>query len=169
MQAIIRFGELKLEQFIQGATNNWLIFSPLPYSMQHSSGIDNSVIISATPTIEIIDADLDVAINPQYKYAYSIATDNKLKLAFSKETHADKGSALEALKCIALTYELGNLQPNGNYYKVKVRNSLGEEIHRTTPLTLDQVDKVVATFDDTRDMNTSGFLEYVLTRDFIVN
>ncbi|WP_029518066.1 hypothetical protein [Paenibacillus polymyxa] len=169
MQAIKRFGELKLEQFMQGVNNNWLIFSPLPHSKQHSSGLDDSIIISATPTVEIIDADLDVKIDPQYVYTYSIATDNKLKIAFDKSTHLDKGSALDTLKYISITYELGNLVPNGNYYRVVVRNSLGEEVHRTNPLLLDQVDKVISTLDDTRDVSTSGYVRYEIERDYIVN
>ncbi|MEJ3719127.1 hypothetical protein WGM54_13990 [Paenibacillus polymyxa] len=169
MQAIKRFGELKLEQFVQGVNNNWLIFSPLPFGRQHSSGIDGDIIISATPTIEIIDADLDVVIDPQYTYAYSVATDNKFKLAFSKTSYKDKSSAMEALECLSIKYELENLVPNGNYYRVVVRNSLGEEVHRTNPLLLDQVDKVISTLDDTRDVSMSGYVRYEIERDYIVN
>lgn len=29
-QAIVRFGELKVESFVQGSENNWLIYGPLP-------------------------------------------------------------------------------------------------------------------------------------------
>ncbi|MDP9675177.1 hypothetical protein J2W97_001160 [Paenibacillus jamilae] len=168
MQAILRFGELKPEQFVQGVYNNWLIFPPLPFGKQHSSGLDGDIVISATPTIEIIDADLDVAIDPQYAYAYSIATDNKFKLAFSKTTHKDKSSAMEALECISIKYELGNLQANGNYYRMVIRNSLGEEIHRTNPETLERTIQIASTFDDSRDTVAGGFLKYELVRDYQV-
>ncbi|WP_431785789.1 hypothetical protein [Paenibacillus lactis] len=167
-QAIIRFGELKVEKFETGNVNSWIVFSPLPYSKQHSSGLDGTVAISATPTVEIIDADLDVAIPPQYTYAYSIATDNKIKLAFDKNMYADKSSALESIKCISITYELGDLEVNGNNYFLIVRNSLGEEIHRTVPQTLDQTKVVISTFDDTRSVDAGGFLKYELVRDYIV-
>ncbi|PIH59679.1 hypothetical protein [Paenibacillus sp. LK1] len=168
MNTILRFGEMKAEQFIQGVNNNWIVYSPLPYAKQHSSGIDDLVIINGLNTKEIVDADLDVTIDSQYDYVYSISTDNKLKLSFDKSKHTDKSSVVEALKCVAITYALGNLKPNGNYYKVIVRNSLGEEIHRTTPMTLDKVDKVISTFDDTRDVGTSGFLSYQIVHDYIV-
>ncbi|RPK23981.1 hypothetical protein [Paenibacillus xylanexedens] len=168
MNTILRFGEMKAEQFVQGVNNNWIIYSPLPYAKQHSSGIDDSVVISGLNTKEIVDADLDVAIDLQYDYTYSISTDNKLKISFSKSKHSDKTSAMEALKCVAVTYALGNLKPNGEYYKVVARNSHGEEVHRTTPMTLDKVDKVISTFDDTRDISASGFLSYHVVRDFIV-
>lgn len=168
MQAIIRFGELSVEQFVGGTVNNHLVFSPLPYSKQHSSGLDNSISFNLINAVEIIDADLDVAITTPNEYAYSIGTDNKIKIAFDKTKHLDKTSAIEALKLVAITYDLGNLKPNANLYKVVVRNSLGEEIHKTNPLTLDVIDKVVSTFDDTREIASSGFLRYELVRDFIV-
>lgn len=169
MQRIIRLGELKLEQFVQGNVNNWLIFSPLPYSKQHSSGIDGDIVIGTAPSLEVIDADLDVDIPTQYTYAYSIATDNKLKIAASKDVFTDKTTALDLLKCLSVVYELGNLTPNGSYYRVIIINSLGEEIHRTTPLTLDQIEQVIKTFADTRDIQSSGFVEYKIVQDFIVN
>ncbi|WP_405169300.1 hypothetical protein [Paenibacillus sp. FSL H3-0286] len=168
-QAIVRFGELKVDSFVQGVVNNWLIYSPLPYAKQHSSGLDGDVVISATPTTEIIDADLDVAIDSQYAYAYSIATDNKLKVAFDKTKHPDKGSALEALKCISITYELGHLTPNGGLYIAIFRNSLGEEIHRTTPMPLSQCTTVISTFNDTRQIDTGGYLKCEVVPDFVVN
>jgi hypothetical protein len=168
-QAIVRFGELKVDTFVQGLVNNWLIYSPLPYSKQHSSGLDGDVVIGATPTQEIIDADLDVAIDPQFTYVYSIATDNKLKLAFDKTKHPDKGSALEALKCISITYELGHLTPNGGLYVAIFRNSLGEEIHRTTPMSLTQVTTVISTFNDTRQIDTGGYLRCEVVPDFVVS
>ena len=164
-QGIVRFGELKVENYVEGNTNNWLIFSPLPYSRQHSSGIDGDIIISATPTIEIIDVDLDVPINPQVAFAYSVATDNKIKMAFDK-TKFDKAGAIEALKCVSIIYELGHLEVNGNNYVMIARNSLGEEIHRTVPQTLDQLKTVISTFDDTRSVDVSGFLSYQLVRDY---
>ncbi|WP_095206112.1 hypothetical protein [Paenibacillus sp. O199] len=168
MNTILRFGEMKAEQFVQGVNNNWIIFSPLLYAKQHSSGIDNMVIINNLVTKEIVDADLDVTIDSPYDYVYSISTDNRLKLSFSKSKHTDKTSALDALKCVTIIYTLGKLKPNGEYYRVVARNSLGEEVHRTTPLTLDKVDKVISTFDDTRDVGTSGFLSYQIVRDYIV-
>lgn len=167
-QAIVRFGELKLEKYEKGNVNHWLVFSPLPYAKQHSSGLDGDITISATPTVEIIDADLDVAIDPQYAYAYSIATDNKLKVAYTKDAHANMGAALDALKCISIVYDLGDLSVNGNFYNVVVRNSLGEEIHRTTPMTLDQAKTMISTFDDTRQIDYDGFLKYELKRDYTV-
>ncbi|ASA22753.1 hypothetical protein [Paenibacillus donghaensis] len=168
-QAIVRFGELKVESFVQGIINNWLIYSSLPYSKQHSSGLDGDVLIGATPTVEIIDADLDVTINPSYTYAYSIATDNKLKIAFDKVKHPDKGSALEALKCISITYDLGHLTPNGGLYISIFRNSLGEEIHRTTPMSLAQCTTVISTFNDTRQVDTGGYLKCEVVPDFVVS
>lgn len=168
MNTIVRFGELKAEQFVTGNTNSWVIFSPLPYAKQHSSGLDGDIVINGLKTVEIIDADLDVAIDPQYDYAYSIGTDNRIKVSFEKSKHAEKNSVFEALKCIALAYDQGNLKPNANYYKVVVRNGRGEEVHRTTPMALDKVDKVISTFDETRDIASSGFLKYEVVRDFIV-
>lgn len=168
-QAIVRFGELKVESFTQGTNNNWITYSELPFSKQHSSGLDGDIVIGATPTIEIIDADLDVAIDSQFAYAYSIATDNKLKIAFSKTKHPDKGSALEALKCTSITYELGHLTPNGGLYIAVFRNSLGEEIHRTTPMSLAQVTTVISTFNDTRQIDTGGYLRCEVVPDFVVS
>ncbi|MBE7897190.1 hypothetical protein G7L40_00500 [Paenibacillus polymyxa] len=169
METIIKLAELKLEQFVQGTNNNWLIFSTLPESKQHSSGIDGDVILNALKAVEIIDADLDVVIDAAYDYSYSISTDNKLKLAFAKSKHADKGSALDSLKCVTITYELGDLKRNGDYYRVIARDNLGAELHRTNPLTLDQIDKVISTFDSTRDVSTSGYVKYEIKPDFIVN
>ncbi|RXZ78196.1 hypothetical protein EBB07_29515 [Paenibacillaceae bacterium] len=167
-QKIIRFGELKIEKFVEGINNYWLIYGALPNSRQHSSGIDGDISISATPTKEIIDADLDVAIDPGVKYVYSVATDNKIKIAFDKNTHADKGSAAEALRCISITYELGELVANGNLYIMIIRNSLGEEVHRTTPVTLDQIKNIATTFDDTRETSVGGILTYGFERYYTV-
>lgn len=166
-QSIIRFGELKPENYTEGLNNGWITFSPLPYSRQHSSGIDGDIVISATPTIEIVDVDLDVAINPQYEFAYSIGTDNKLKLAFDK-TKYSKASAIEVLKCVSIIYELGHLTPNGNNYVVITVNSLGEETHRTIPLSLEQAKNMISTFDDTRSLDDGGYLSHKLVRDYRV-
>lgn len=166
-QGIVRFGELKVENYHEGVNNGWLVFSPLPYSRQHSSGIDGDVIISATPTIEIIDADLDVPIDPKYAFAYSIGTDNKMKMAFDK-TRYTKATAIEALKCVSVVYEQARLEVNGNNYVMIARNSLGEEIHRTIPQTLDQLKNVISTFDDTRSVNDVGPLRYDIVRDYRV-
>ncbi|MFL1672454.1 hypothetical protein [Paenibacillus dendritiformis] len=167
-QAIIRFGELKIEKYVEGNVNNWLVYSPLPYSKQHSSGIDGDIIISATPTVEVIDADLDVPIDPQYAFAYSIATDNKIKIAFSKDKYPNSVSAAEALRCITIIYEMGKLTSNGNLYVLTIRNSLGEEIHRTMPITLDQIKTVSTTFDDTRETSVGGILKYEFVKDYVV-
>lgn len=169
MQRIIRLGELKVEQFVQGTVNNWIVFSPLPYSKQHSSGIDGDIVIGTTPTLEVIDADLDVTIPAGYTYSYSIATDNKLKIAADKAVFTDKSTSFDLLKCLSIVYELGNLTPNGNYYRVIIINSLGEEVHRTTPLTIDQIEQVIKTFAETRDIQASGFVEYKIVQDFIVS
>ncbi|PIH59165.1 MULTISPECIES: hypothetical protein [unclassified Paenibacillus] len=166
-QSIVRFGELKPENYTEGLNNAWITFSALPYSRQHSSGIDGDIVISATPTVEIVEVDLDVAINSQYEFAYSIGTDNKLKMAFDK-TKYSKASAIETLKCISITYELGHLEANGGLYVAIARNSLGEEVHRTVPQTLDQLKNVISTFDDTRSVDVSGFLSYQIVRDYRV-
>lgn len=168
-QAIVRFGELKVDSFVQGMVNNWIVYDVLPYSRQHSSGLDGDIVIGSTPTVEIIDADLDVTIDPQFGYAYSIATDNKLKIVFDKTKHTTKGAALEALKCISITYELGHLTPNGGLYIAIFRNSLGEEIHRTTPMSLAQVTTVISTFNDTRQVDTGGYLKCEVVPDFVVS
>lgn len=119
--------------------------------------------------MEIIDADLDVAIDPHFAYVYSIATDNKLKIAFNKTKHSDKSSALEALKCISITYELGHLTPYGGMYIAIFRNSLGEEIHRTTPMPLASCTTVISTFNDTRQIDTGGYLKCEVIPDFVVS
>ncbi|MNW57368.1 hypothetical protein D3C74_351660 [compost metagenome] len=91
-----------------------------------------------------------------------------MKVAFDKNTYLDKTSAINALKCVSVTYEIGNLTANGNLYVLVVRNSLGEEIHRTTPLTLQQIETVMSTFDDTRATGYGGFLKFDIVRDYIV-
>ncbi|WP_440110354.1 hypothetical protein [Paenibacillus sp. QZ-Y1] len=166
-QGIVRFGELKVENYFEGINNGWIVFSPLPNSRQHSSGIDNDIVISATPTVEIIDVDLDVPIDPKYAFAYSIGTDNKMKMAFDK-TKFNKVTAIDVLKCISVIYELGHLEVCGNNYLLIARNSLGEEIHRTVPQTLDQLKNVISTFDDTRSVDIIGPLKYELVRDYKV-
>jgi len=167
-QAIIRLGELKVERFVEGLVNNYLVFSPLPLSKQHSSGLDGDIVMSATPTLEIIDADLDVAINPQYEYVYSVGTDNKLKVAFDKSKHTNKGSAIDALKCVSVIYEQGELIVSGNEYVLTVHNSRGEEIHRTVPQSPAQLLTVMSTFDDTRQVDEVGPLDYKIRRNYTV-
>ncbi len=168
-QAIIRFGEMKVENFVEGNINNYIVFSPLPYGKQHSSGLDGDIIISATPTKEIIDADLDVQFDSDLKFVYSIATDNKFKLVYNKNKYNNKFEALEDIKCISVIYELGNLQAvSGNLYYIIVRNSLGEEIQRTTPLTLSQCNTFIDQLESTRDINFGGFLKYETKRVYVV-
>lgn len=167
-QAIVRLGELKVEKFIEGVVNNYVVYSPLPLSKQHSSGLDGDIVISATPTIEIIDADLDVAIDLQYEYAYSIGTDNKLKVAFDKSKHVNKGSAVDALKCVSVIYEQGELMVTGNEYVLTVHNSRGEEIHRTVPQSPAQLLTIISTFDDTRQVDEVGPLDYKIRRNYTV-
>lgn len=166
--AIKRLGELRVESFVEGVNNNWLVYGPLPYSKQHSSALDGDVIISATPSLEIVDSDLDVQIPADVVYAYSVGPDNKIKISFSKNLHADKVSAINALKCVSVTYDIGKLTPNGNLYVLTVKNSMGEEIHRTTPMTLAQIQTVTSTFNDTRATDYDGFLEFVILPDYII-
>lgn len=167
--AIKRLGELRVENYVEGINNNWVIFKALPNSKMHSSAVDGDVIISATPSQEIVDADLDVAIPSGYIYTYSVGTDNKVKIAFDKNLYADKASAINALKCVSITYEIGTLTPNGNLYILTVKNSMGEEIHRTTPMSLLQIQTVTSTFNDTRATDYDGFLEFVISPDYIIS
>lgn len=166
--AIKRLGELRVDGYIEGTNNNWVIYKPLPYSKMYSSGIDGDVFLSATPSIEIVDADLDVAIPSGYTYQYSLAIDNRLKVAFDKNLYSSKSEAVNALKCVSVTYTLGTLIPNGHNYILTVKNSIGEEIHRTTPMTLTQLQNVISTFNDTRATDYDGYLEYVVSPDYLL-
>lgn len=168
--AIKRLGELRVESFVEGTTNNWLVYKPLPNSKMHTSVVDYDVeFIASTPSIQIAEADLDIPIPEGFAYAFSVGTDNKLKVAFSKSLHTDKTSAINALKCASITYQEGNLTPNGNLFVLTVKNSLGEEIHRTTPITLDQIKTVISTFNDTRATEYDGSIEFVITPDYLVS
>lgn len=168
-QAIIKISDLSVESFVTtGTNNNYLIFSPLPYSKQNSSGIDGFIQISNIAANEIVDADIDVALTGS-NYAFSIGTDNKIKLAFNKTLHATKAAALTALKNEEITYELGNLKLDAANYTLIARDSVGQEIHRTTPVTLEQATNVISTLDMSRDFNTDGFIRYELTHNFIVS
>ncbi|ALS22307.1 hypothetical protein [Paenibacillus naphthalenovorans] len=169
-EAIVRLGELRVESFVQGEVNNWLVYDVLPKSKLHSSGLDGDVILKAsTPAIEIVESDLDIPIEEGYGYAFSVGTDNKLKVAFNKSLHTDKTSAISALSCASVTYEQGNLTPNGNNYIAIARNSMGEEIHRTTPMPLTALMNVITTLDDTRATAFGGNLIFHIERDYIVN
>lgn len=168
-QAIVRLGELRVENFVEGINNNWIIYSPLPKSKMHSSGIDGDIVLSVTPTIEVVEADLDIEIPEGYLYSYSIGPDNKLKIAFDKDSYPDKASAISALKCVSVTYDQGHLQPNGNNYIAIARNSLGEEVHRTTPMALTALMNVITTLDDTRATDYGGNLIFHVERDYIVS
>lgn len=166
--AIKRLGELRVESFVEGVNNNWLVYKPLPNAKMHSSAVDGTVFLSATPSIEVVDVDLDVPLVDDI-YAYSIGTDNKLKIAFSKDLYSSKSEAVEALKCVSVTYETGNLVQNGHLYVLTVKNSRGEEIHRTTPDTLDNIKIVISTFNNTRATDyDGGYLEYSISPDYIV-
>jgi len=166
--AIKRLGELRFDSFVEGINNNWLVYKALPNAKMHSSGVDGSVFLSTVSSIEIVDADLDVPIEG-YDYAYSVANDNKLKIAFSKDKHSTKAEAIDALKCISVTYDIGNLMQNGNLYVLTVKNSRGEEIHRTTPSTLENIRVTISTFNDTRAIDyDGGYLEYSISPDYIV-
>lgn len=166
--AIKRLGELRVEAYMEGVNNNWIIYKPLPNSKMHSSAVDGTVFLSATPSIEIVDADLDVSLSGHI-YAYSIGTDNKLKVAFDKDLYSSKSEAVDALKCVSVTYEIGNLVQNGHLYVLTVKNSRGEEIHRTTPDTLDNIKIVISTFNNTRATDyDGGYLEYCISPDYIV-
>ncbi|RNB59537.1 hypothetical protein EDM57_05185 [Brevibacillus gelatini] len=169
-QAIIRLSELSVESFVtSGVNNNYLVFSPLPYSKQNSSGIDGHIQFNGIVANEIVEADLDVALaNPSTDYAFSVGTDNKIKLTFDKSLHASKAEALVALKNVEVVYELGNLKLDGANYSLIARDSTGEEIHRTTPVTLEQATQIISTLDMSRDFNSDGFIRYELVHNFIV-
>lgn len=167
-QAIIRLSELSVESFVTtGTNNNYLIFAPLPYSKQNSSGIDGYIQFNGIAASEIVEADLDVALTSA-DYAFSVGTDNKVKLAFGKSLHATKADALNALKNVEITYELGNLKLDASNYSLIARDSTGEEIHRTTPVTLEQAIQIISTLDMSRDFNSDGFIRYELVHNFIV-
>ncbi|MGG1663090.1 hypothetical protein [Brevibacillus sp. NRS-1366] len=168
-QAIISLDKLSVESFISsGTNNNYLIFKPLPYSRQNSSGIDGHLQFNGITATEIVDADLDVALTGS-DYAFAVGTDNKIKLAFSKTLHATKAEAMNVLKNVDVTYELGNLKLDGDNYTLIARDSTGQEVHATTPVTLDQAMKIVNTLDMSRDTNSDGFIRYELVHNFIVS
>lgn len=168
--AIKRLGELRLEEFKEGLVNNWLVYKPLPNSKMHTSAIDNDVeLIASTPSIQIADADIDIPIPEGYVYSYSVGTDNKLKVAFSKDLYSNKASALNALQCASIMYEEGTLSPNANLFVLIVKNSMGTEIHRTTPLGLDQIKVVITTFNETRATEYDGSIEFVISPDYFVS
>jgi len=165
-QAITKISELGVESFITGANNNYLVFKVIPYAKQSSSGIDSIYSFDGISVTEIIDADLDVALTGS-NYAFSVGTDNKIKLVFPKVLHASKAAALEALKNVEVTYVQGALKPDGSNYSLIVRNSLNEEVHRTTPVTLDQITKIISTFVDTRDVEADGTVEFRVLKNYI--
>lgn len=167
-QAIIRLSALSVESFItNGTNNNYLIFKPLPYSKQNSSGLDDHVQFDGIEAKEIVDADLDVELTGS-NYAFAVGTDNKIKLAFSKALHPTKAEALAALKNVQVTYELGNLKLDADNYTLIARDSTNEEVHSTTPVTLEQAMNIIKTLDMSRDTNSDGFIRYELVHNFIV-
>lgn len=165
-QAIAKISELGVESFITATNNSYLVFKVIPYAKQSSSGIDNIYSFNGVAAKEIIDADLDVALTGN-NYAFSVGTDNKIKLAFAKTLHVSKAAALEALKNVDITYLQGNLKPDGSNYTLIVRNSLGEEVHRTTPVSLDQITKIISTFVDTRDVDVDGTVVFKVLKNYI--
>lgn len=167
-QAIIRLGELNVENYVEGNINNYLVFSQLPNSKQHSSGIDGNVFISSTPTKEIVDADLDVEFDSNYNFVYSIGIDNKLKVVFEKNKYSSKAEAIDALKCISVIYELGQLVENAGLYYVVTRNSLGQEVQRTTALPLNTCVNFIGQIDATRDIQYGGFLKHEIMKSYTV-
>lgn len=168
-RTIIRLSDLICESFVTTGTNNhYLVFSPLPYSKQNSSGIDGTVEFIGIQASEIVEADLDVAFT-ETDYVFSIGVDNKIKLAFNKTKFTTKADALTALKNVEVSYELGNLKLDNANYTLIARNSMYEEVHRTTPVTLEKAIQIISTFDMSRDFNSDGFLRYELVHNFIVN
>ncbi|ATF13689.1 hypothetical protein A616_17375 [Brevibacillus brevis X23] len=168
-QANIRLTNLSVEAFVTtGTNNNYLVFKPLPYSKQNSSGIDGHIQFDGITATEIVEADLDVVLTGT-SYAFAIGTDNKIKLAFAKATHATKADATAALKNVLVTYELGNLKLDADNYTLIARDSTDEEVHATTPVTLEQAMNIIKTLDMSRDTNSDGFLRYELVHNFIVN
>ncbi|GAA4880616.1 hypothetical protein GCM10023310_71050 [Paenibacillus vulneris] len=165
-QAIVKVSELGVDSFISGTNNNYLVFKKIPYAKQSSSGIDNVYSFNGITATEIIDADLDVTLTGS-DYAFSVGTDNQIKLAFAKTLHPTKASALDALKNADVTYVQGNLKSDGSNFTLIVRNSLGEEVHRTTPVTLDQITKIISTFVDTRDVEADGTVEFKVLKNYI--
>lgn len=167
-QANIRLTDLSVDAFVTtGANNNYLIFKALPYSKQNSSGIDGYVQFDGIAASEIVEADLDVALTGS-NYAFAVGTENKIKLAFSKNAHATKSDAISALKNVQVSYELGNLKLDADNYTLIARDSTGEEVHATTPVTLEQAMNIIKTLDMSRDTNSDGFLRYELVHNFIV-
>ncbi|GMX64389.1 hypothetical protein Elgi_36580 [Paenibacillus elgii] len=165
-QAIVKISELGVESFITGTNNNYLVFKVIPYAKQSSSGTDNIYSFNGITASEIIEADLDVALTGN-NYAFSVGTDNKIKLAFAKTLHSTKAAAIEALKNVEVTYVQGNLKPDGSNYTLIARNSLGEEVHRTTPATLDKIVTIISTLVDTRDVDVDGTIEFRVLKNYI--
>ncbi|MCR8641542.1 hypothetical protein NV379_02630 [Paenibacillus sp. N1-5-1-14] len=167
--ATTKMNELSVENFVtSGTNNNFLVFHPIPYAKQSSSAIDDVYTINGITTIEIVEADLDVALTGS-NYAFSVGTDNKIKLAFSKALHTTKASALAALKSIEIQYLIGNLTLDGANYTLIARDSSGVEFHRTTPVTLEKATQIISTLDMSRDTKREGFVVYELTHNFINN
>lgn len=155
--ATMKISELSVENFIaSGVNNNYLVFRPIAYAKQSSSAIDDIYTFSEIEAREIAEADLDVEISDE-SYVFAVGTDNKIKLAFPKTRHSTKNEALEALDKVEITYLLGNLKREGSDYTLIIRDSSGCEVHRTTPVTLEQATQIISTLDSTKDVQSEGF------------
>ena len=165
--ATIKIFEMNVENFVtSGINNNYLVFRPIPYAKQSSSAIDDIYKFHGIDAREIVEADLDVEITDD-SYAFSVGTDNKIKLAFPKSRHATKTEALEALKNVEITYVLGNLKRVDSNYTLIIRDSGGCEVHRTTPVTLEQAIQIISTLDSTKDVQAEGFNTSILIPIYI--
>lgn len=155
--ANIKIGELSLANYItSGVNNNYLVFRPIPYAKQSSSAIDDIYTFEGIEAIEIVEADLDVEIVDE-SFTFAVGTDNQIKLAFPKGRFANKTEALESLKEVNVQYLLGNLKRDGSNYTLIIRDSSGCEVHRTTPVTLEQAAQIISTLDSTKDVQSEGF------------
>lgn len=155
--AITKISELVVENYVtSGLNNNYLIFREIPFAKQSSSAIDNIYTFYGIDAVEIVEADLDVEITDE-SYAFCVGTDNKIKLAFPKSRFNSKREAMKALKNVEIKYQLGNLKRDGTNYTLVIRNSTGEEVHRTTPVTLEQAIQIISTLDSTKDVQAEGF------------
>ena len=155
--AVIKIADLSVENFVtSGINNNYIVFKPIPYAKQSSSALDDIYSLSGITAKEIVEADLDVEITDN-SYSFSVGTDNMIKLAFPKTRHANKNEALEALKNVEITYLLGNLKRDNANYTLVIKDSSGKEVHRTTPVTLEQASQIISTLDSTKDVQSEGF------------
>lgn len=160
--AKIKIGEMSLANYItSGVNNNILVFRPIPYAKHSSSAIDDIYSFEGIDAVEIVDADLDVEITDN-SFTFSVGTDNQIKLAFPKDRFNSKSEALEFLEEVKVVYLLGNLTREGSSYTLIIRDSSGCEVHRTTPVTLEQASQIISTLDSTKDVQSEGFNTSIL-------